>query len=93
MALREDGIAKAWQPANAAAWIYSCGLAEKPNTIIMTTTKLIRYAALGIISGLLLENSGLRLRQAAGKKARQLKKKAGDKAADVADAVRKTAKG
>ncbi len=41
---------------------------------IMKTTRLIAYAAAGIITGLLIENISLRARQKAGKKARQVKK-------------------
>jgi len=40
----------------------------------MKTTRLIAYAAAGIITGLLIENISLRARQKAGKKARQVKK-------------------
>lgn len=41
----------------------------------MKATRLLAYGIGGIIAGLLLENTGLRLRQKGGKKMRQLKKK------------------
>ena len=41
----------------------------------MKTGRLIAYAITGIIAGLLIENSSLRLKQKAGKKRRELKKK------------------
>lgn len=41
----------------------------------MKISKLITYGITGIIVGLIAENSMLRIRQRAGKKARTLKKK------------------
>jgi hypothetical protein len=45
----------------------------------MKASRLLAYGIGGIIAGLLLENSGLRLRQQAGQKVRSLKKKAAGK--------------
>lgn len=44
----------------------------------MKTGRIVAYALGGIIVGLLLENSSLRLRQKASKKMNDLKKKVGE---------------
>ena len=43
----------------------------------MKISKLLAYAATGIIAGLLIENKALIIKQCADAKARMLKKKAG----------------
>jgi sulfite exporter TauE/SafE len=45
----------------------------------MKTGRLLAYAAVGIIAGLLLENTVLQLKQKTGAKARKLKKTTGRK--------------
>ncbi len=42
----------------------------------MKPTKLVLYAAAGMIAGLLIENKALIIKECAGAKARMLKKKA-----------------
>jgi len=41
----------------------------------MKTSRLLAYAIIGIISGLLIENKGMQLKASATKKANRLKKK------------------
>lgn len=53
----------------------------------MKTRRLLGYAVLGIIGGLLIENKGLCLGQMAAGKVRKLRHKAARKIADAADAL------